>query len=90
MTLSEFSNKCFSICNYCETIVVDWEPEPSDFDNLDNLERLFTLRSAYESTYYLKEEFANAEVQEIYALGRDKFLVWVKIADKVCDAKMDE
>ncbi len=82
MTLSEFSNKCFSICHYCEIIVVDWEPEPSDFDNLDNLERLFTLQSTYESTYYLKEEFANAEVQEIYALGRDKFLIYVEVDKK--------
>lgn len=82
MTLHEFSHRCFSICQSCEIIVVNYQLEPGDFDELDNIERLFTLRSDYKVTYYLKEKFTNAEVQGIYALERDKFLIWVEVGDK--------
>jgi len=70
---------CFSVCHGIEIIVVDWEPETSGFDILDKLEWLCVLRSAYKAEYYLNEKIANAEVQEIYALGRDKFLVYVEV-----------
>jgi len=78
MTLREFSNNCFAVKGKCEIIVVDYELEPEDFDESDNLDRLFTLKSSFLPEYYLKEAFANAEVQEVYALERDKFLVQVK------------
>jgi len=80
MTLTKFVDM---FC--CE----DTEPEVYVFETEDELtefagggkgyELLFTLKSSFKSSYYLKPEFANAEVMEFEAVGKGQIAVWVVV-----------
>lgn len=74
LTLKEFSDLVFSAKSFpaeitvCRGEVTEEEPET-----------MLTLKSCFKAEVYLKEEYANAEVIEIYALGMDRFLVAVEM-----------
>lgn len=77
MTLSEFNNKVFRCGQpYCEIRVTDNDDIFGEDDpNIDDVELLFTLKGDYKAETYLQDKYCQAEVQEIYALAKNIFLV---------------
>ena len=87
MTLSEFTMKLFSVEDNHKVYVVDCEPDGFGEEELRNhiaksSALIMTHLSNMVLTYYCKDEICNAEVQQIYALGKDEFLVVVDMEDE--------
>ena len=78
MKLFEFDEICYGVDIIHEIMVIDYEPAQEELKNPESLETLLTLKSCFKAGTYLKPEYANAEVEQIYALGQDRFLVTIK------------
>lgn len=80
MTLGELSDLLYSYADFpCEAIVIYEDLDPED---IEENEILFTLKSHYNSKFYIQEKFLNAKVEQIYAYEQDKFIVAIENTDK--------
>lgn len=80
MTLLEFTNKLYSVGDNTTVYVVDEEPDGYGEETLRNhiaksSSLLMTHLSCMVLSYYCKQEICNAEVMQIYALGKDEYMV---------------
>lgn len=74
MKLRELVHKSYTYgeCKTCNEIMVI----PNEFSgDLSNDEIMFTIKSYYTPETYLQNKWLDAEVNEIYAIGKNKFLV---------------
>ena len=78
MKLFEFDEICYGVDIIHEIMVIDYDPAQEELKNPESLETLFTLKSYFKVGIYLKPEYANAEIEQIYALGQDRFLAVIK------------
>lgn len=87
MTLSDVTNKLFAVDDNTTAYIVDEEPDGYGEANLrEHISKssslVLTHLSCMVLDYYAKDEICNAEVQQIYALGKDEFLVVVDMEDE--------
>ena len=80
MTLLEFTNILYTVEDMHTVYVVDCEPDGDGEENIRNhifkdAALIFTHLSCMVLHFYCKEEICNAEVEQIYAIGKDEFLV---------------
>jgi len=81
MKLFQFDEICYGVDIIHEIMVIDYEPAQEELKNPESLETLLTLKSCFKAETYLKPEYANAEIEQIYALGQDNVLVVIKKID---------
>lgn len=80
MTLKEFAEKTFCYSkSHAEIIVIQNELIEEDI-NKEII--LFTIKSSIFTSVYLKEEYLNARVTEIYAYKQDKFIVAISTKEE--------
>jgi hypothetical protein len=82
MTLLEFTNKLFAVGDNTTVYVVDCEPDGYSEEALRNhinksSALLMTHLSNMVLDHYCKPEICNAKIQQIYAIGKDEFMVVV-------------
>lgn len=80
MTLNDFTNTCInSACGETSIYVFDDEECMEGFiKKTDDYELLFTLKSSFQCRRYLKPMYADAEVINFVALGRDMITVLIE------------
>lgn len=82
MTLSEFTSLLFSVEDNHKVYVLDCEPDGYGEECLrdfifKNSDLIMTHLSCMKLNYYCKDKICNAKVEQIYALGKDEYLVVV-------------
>ena len=80
MTLQELTNKLFAVDDNTTAYIVDEEPEGYGEESLRNhiaksSSLVLTHLSCMVLSYYAKDEICNAKVMQIYAIGKDEFMV---------------
>lgn len=84
MTLSEFYEMAYST-NACRPVTAyvfgDDEARDDYRNNPREGEILFTLKSHYKASAYLKEKYANAKVRNFYTVGKDKIDVVIGLEE---------
>jgi hypothetical protein len=86
MTLLEFTNKLFAVGDNTTVYVCDCEPDGYGEEVLRNhIDKesalIMTHLSCFVLDHYCKPEICNAKVDQIYALGKDEYLVVVDMED---------
>lgn len=87
MTLLEFTNKLYAVGDHTTVYVVDIEPCKSSEEYLRNYiakesTLIMTHLSCMVLNYYCRPEICNAKVEQIYAFGKDEYLVVIDKEDK--------
>lgn len=86
MTLLEFTNKLFAVGDNTTVYVCDDEPDEFGEEALrEHIRKNGTLIMTHLSImvldYYCNERICNATVEQIYALGKDEFVVVVTLPE---------
>ena len=86
MTLLEFTNKLFAVGDNTTVYVCDCEPDGFGEEVLRNhIDKesalIMTHLSCFVLDHYCKPEICNSKVDQIYALGKDEYLVVVDMED---------
>lgn len=86
MTLLEFTNRLFTVEDIHTVYVTDCEPDGFGEETMrqhikKSSSLLMTHYSCYVLDYYCKPEICNAKVEQIYALGKDEYLVVIDMED---------
>lgn len=86
MTLLEFTNKLFAVGDNTTVYVCEEEPDGFGEETLRkhincSSSLIMTHLSCMVLDYYCKPEICNAEVDQIYALGKDEYLVVIDMED---------
>lgn len=86
MTLLEFTNKLYAVGDNTTVYVVDCEPDGCGEEDLrDHINKMSALVMTHLSVmvlnYYCKPEICNAKIEQIYALGKDEYMVVVDMEE---------
>lgn len=84
MTLSEFYEMAYSTSagNPVTVYVFDDDETRDDYrSDAHNGEILFTLKSHYKASSFLNEKYANAKVQNFYAIGKNRIDVVIDLEE---------
>lgn len=86
MTLLEFTNKLFAVGDSTTVYVCEEEPDGSGEEALRNHincspSLIMTHLSCRVLDFYCKPEICNAKIDQIYALGKDEYLVVIDMED---------
>lgn len=80
MTLSDFSEMCFSCPDSPLSVIIYVFDDEDDADNwlngkYENALIAFVICSNYKTDYWLRDKFAKARVQHFFAVDKDKIAV---------------
>ena len=86
MTLQEFTNKLFAVGDNTTVYVVEEEPDGYGEEYLRkhiacSSSLLMTHQSCFVLDFYCKDEICKADVTQIYALGKDEYMVVIDTGD---------
>lgn len=78
MTLTEFVNMLFSVNNDAIIRVFECDGDVDQYIAGDRGGLLFSFQSSMQAHVFLREEYANAKVQNFYAAARDEVYIVVE------------